>query len=317
MGRIIAGMASSHAFALSDPDDWDRIRERNREGFKRRYGKVPPVHPKLTVESLEDRRRRYNRVKAGLSFLREKLRDEKPDAMILVGDDQNENFKEDNLPQISLYVGDYFLTTEQGETGRQPGPAYRCHSGLAHSLLNGLVEREFDVAFSTSFPNSELLSHAHGPILRRILPEADIPVVLLFVNAVHVPAISPQRCYRLGQAIRTIVEGRDVDERVAIYASGGLSHFTAGYPWSYYKGPFTYGSISEEFDRTVLELMARGNGDQLTRFTSQDLLENGEIELRSWIVLLGSVGELPAQVLAYEPFYSGLMGMGVAYWDQG
>jgi aromatic ring-opening dioxygenase catalytic subunit (LigB family) len=146
-------------------------------------------------------------------------------------------------------------------------------------------------------------------------PEAAIPVVLLFVNAIHVPAPSPARCYRLGQAIREIVESRPGHERVAVYASGGLSHFTAGYPWKAYKGPFSYGSISEEFDRQALELMGRGEAAKLAQLSSQDLLANGDIEMRSWLVLLGMVGSIPMRLLAYEPLYSALMGMTVGYWE--
>jgi aromatic ring-opening dioxygenase catalytic subunit (LigB family) len=172
------------------------------------------------------------------------------------------------------------------------------------------------VASSKSFPREELLAHAHAPILRRIIPEADIPVVLLFVNAIHVPAVGPKRCYGLGQAIKEIIEQeRPAAERVAIYASGGLSHFTAGYPWRHYKGTHAYGSICEEFDHSLIDWMKRGEGEKFSQFTSQDLLDNGEIELRSWITLLGAAGRTPAQILAYEPFYSANMAMAVAYWD--
>ena len=41
---------------------------------------------------------------------------------------------------------------------------------------------------------------------------------------------------------------------------------------------------------------------------------NGEIELRSWITVLGAVGAVRPDLIAYEPFYSGVMGMGVAHW---
>jgi hypothetical protein len=314
MSKIVAGMASSHAFTLLDPERWDEVRERNRGGYKRRYGVEPPVHPKIAEESLQENRLRHQRVKSGLDYLRQKLNEKKPDALILIGDDQSENFKEDNLPQIVLYVGEEFLATERGQGG---GTRYQSHADLARNLLDGLVEREFDISFSKSFPNSELLSHAHAPILKTITPETDIPVVLLFVNAIHMPAIGPGRCYRLGKAIREIIDQRSGAERVALYASGGLSHFTGGYPWGQYKGPYTYGSISEEFDRQALALMERGEGDKLARFSSQDLLQHGDIEMRSWITLLGAVGKTPATVLAYEPFYRAIMGMAVAYWEMG
>ena len=315
MAKIVAAMASSHAFALTDPSEWDGRRERNRTMYKHRYGVEPPIHPKMAEETPEVRAKRYQQVRSGLDFFREKLKEVKADALILIGDDQNENFKEDNLSQIAIHLGEEVFTTERRDGGYQRGARYRCHQALARDLLNGLVEREFDVAFSNGFPRSELLSHAHGPILQTVLPEADIPVVLIFINAIHVPAISPGRCYRLGRALREIIEERPADERVVLYASGGLSHFTGGYPWRHYKGPFTYGSISEDFDRKALDLMARGQGEKLGQLTSHDLLEHGDIEMRSWLVVLAAVGKTPAQVLAYEPLYSGLMGMGVAYWE--
>lgn len=317
MGKIIAGLASSHAFTLVDPTMWDERREWNRSMYQKLYGVEPPIHPRLAEETLDVRHTRYKRVKEGLDFFQQWLRENKPDALILVGDDQNENFREDNLPQISLYLGEkVFAVNRRQDVGGTTPPLYHCHANLARGLLEGLVERDFDVSFSRSFPNDQLLAHAHAPILRTIDPEANIPVVLLFVNAIHVPAISPRRCYRLGQAINDILERqRPSGERVAIYASGGLSHFTAGYPWRHYQGPFTYGSISEEFDRRALEWMSRGLGDELAQLTSKDLLDNGDIEMRSWIVLLGALGRVPARVFAYEPFYSGNMAMSVAFWE--
>jgi len=252
-----------------------------------------------------------------LNFLRDRLREKKPDAFILIGDDQNENYREDNLPQVAIYTGDRLLPVDRHNDGNEGQRiSYRCHSELANSLLDGFIQRDFDVAYSKSFPRGELLAHAHAPILRRIIPEADIPVVLIFINAIHVPTISPKRCYRFGQTIKAIIEQqRPSGERVAIYASGGLSHFTAGYPWSHYKGSHAYGSICEEFDYQLIDWMKRGEGENFSRFSSEDLLNNGEIELRSWITLLGAVGQTPAQVLAYEPFYSANMAMSVAYWE--
>ena len=68
------------------------------------------------------------RVKSGLDYLWKKLAEKKLDALILIGDDQSENFKEDNLPQIALYVGEEFLATEPGQSG---GVRYRSNAALA------------------------------------------------------------------------------------------------------------------------------------------------------------------------------------------
>ncbi|HEX9878743.1 MAG TPA: extradiol ring-cleavage dioxygenase [Candidatus Binatia bacterium] len=316
MGMLVSGLASSHANTLVDPSRWDERRERNRSMYRRRYHVEPPNHPNVALETLEVKRQRYQSVRKGLDFLRTQLHEKKPDALILIGDDQDENFSESNLPQVALYLGERFIAVDRHTSGagevRKP---YRCHAELAAGLLNGLVERGFDLSYAKSFPRDELLAHAHAPVLSTVLPEAEIPVVLLFVNAIHMPAISPSRCYSLGWAVKEIVEGLNAVDRVAIYASGGLSHFTAGYPWPFYKGPHGYGSICEEFDRRILESMARGEGTALGSLTSQDLLDHGEIELRSWITLLGAMEKAPAKVLAYEPFYSAPMAMSVAYWD--
>jgi aromatic ring-opening dioxygenase LigB subunit len=315
MGKIIAGMALSHAFALLEPDRWDNLRELNRQGYKRRYGEEPPNHPKIGEETLDGNRQRYQRISSGIEFLRQSIATKKPDAVIVIGDDQNENFRDQDLPQLALYMGDKIVTTERHGGEYQRGPTYPCHSELANRLLHGLVEREFDITACKTFPRDELLSHAHAPVMERLMPDANIPVVLFFVNAIHVPAVTPNRCYRLGQAIGSIIRENREPLRVMLCASGGLSHFTGGYPWKAYRGPYSYGGINEEFDREILDWMAHGDGEKVAQLTSDDLLKNGDIELRSWITLLGAVDNVPAKVLAYEAFYRGIMGMGVAYWD--
>jgi aromatic ring-opening dioxygenase LigB subunit len=138
--------------------------------------------------------------------------------------------------------------------------------------------------------------------------------VLIFLNAIHHPAITPRRCFALGTLLRQVIVERPAAERAMICASGGLSHFTAGYPWTHYRGPFSYGAISQDFDRRVLAHIANGEGSALADFSSDDLMANGDIELRAWIALLGAVGPVPARFAVYEPFYRALMGMAVASW---
>lgn len=315
MSTLIAGMASSHAATVVEPTKWDKGRAANRESYKRRYGTEPAIHPKALQETMDVRESRYRWIRDGLDFLRRKLQESRPDVVILVGDDQDENFSEGNWPQMAIYVGDEFFSTKREGGKRERGPRYDCHGEIARDILHGLVERDFDISYAKSFPESDLLSHAHCQILDRVLPEANIPVVPVFVNATHPPIVSPGRCFSLGRAVRDIIEQRPGSERVVIFASGGISHFPAGFPWRYYKGPFTYGSISEEFDRTIMKQMSEGEGEKLARLTSVDLIDNGNDEMRSWIVALGAIGKARPQLLTYEAFYSGGTGMGVGYWD--
>lgn len=312
MGRVIAGLASSHAFALLDPAEWSEPLQRNRAGYARRYGELPPEHPRLALETDADVRRRYARITDGLAHLRRKLDATRPEALIFVADDQNENFTEANLPQVAIYLGDQFLATSRDGAD---GPRYRCAPGLATAILHQCVEADIDMAAVRSLPDDRLFAHAFGPVLQVVDPAARIPVVPVFVNAIHVPAPSPGRCYYLGQTIRRAVERYAAVGAVAIFASGGLSHFTAGYPWPHYEGPFAYGSISEEFDRALLSRLEAGDGHALAALTSKELLDHGEIELRSWITMLGAIGDARPELLVYEPFYRGIMGMGIGCWD--
>jgi len=92
MGKIIGAFASSHANTRVDPNRWDERREQNRMQYMRRYGVQPQVHPKIKEETLSVKQQRYKGVRARLDFVRKKLQEKNPDALILIGDDQNENF---------------------------------------------------------------------------------------------------------------------------------------------------------------------------------------------------------------------------------
>ncbi len=312
MGRIVAAMASSHAYTFLEPEEWDARRRHTRANYARRYGSEPPEQPQVAAESLEANRRRYARIREGLGLLRTQLAALRPDVLLLIGDDQDENFQEDNLPQFAIYLGSRLVAVDKATYRRT---LYRCDSDLAWRLAVESVEAGFDLAYSRQFPEDALYSHAHREPLAFLDPTGQVPVVPLFVNAIHVPAPTPARCYEFGQRLREIIEATDDNKRVVLYASGGLSHFTAGYPWPYYQGPHGVGSICQDFDRQVVAAMAEGRGAELARLSSQDLLANGEIELRQWIILQGALGTRRPQLLVYEPFYRGVMGMAVGYWD--
>ena len=54
MANLVAGMASSHAATFDDPGGWDEHRARNRQGYERRYGVLPPENPGIESETPED-----------------------------------------------------------------------------------------------------------------------------------------------------------------------------------------------------------------------------------------------------------------------
>jgi hypothetical protein len=309
MAEIVAGMASSHAYTFMSPDIWDDRRQRSREGYQRRNGKEAPEQPQIAQETTEANRERYQRtIGRGLQTLKEQLRTLQPDVLVLIADDQGENYRE-HIPQFAIYTGDQ-VTSVDRESNRTLEHA--CDGKLANWLLNDWVEAEFDVASSRAFPEDKLISHAHAQVLSFLEPS--MPIVPVFVNSIHMPAPSPARCYAFGQCLGKSLQAYPEAKRVALYASGGLSHFSQGFPYKAYGGPRTLGFIAEDFDREIVGWMRNGEGERLTGLTSRELLDNGDIELRCWITLCGVLGPRRPQWLEYEPFYRGIMGMAVAYW---
>ncbi|WP_432838503.1 hypothetical protein [Dactylosporangium sp. CA-092794] len=308
MAEILAAMASSHAYALLNPQSWDTRRELSRQRFAAKYGTVPAEHPKIANETAEDSAERFRRLADAFRQLQDELVRLAPDTVIIIGDDQEENYT-DTVPQFAVYTGEH-VNAYDPESKETTG--YRCDAELAKALHAGLVERGFDVTSSSAFPDDLLISHAHAQVLTLLRPTA--PVVLVFVNAINLPAATPARCHEFGEGIRDCLDSLPDAGRVVLYASGGLSHFSAGYPYPQYGGPLSMGDICEDFDRKVLKSIEQGNGAALKELSSRDLLDNGEVELRQWIVLLGVLRDVKPETLVYEPMYRGLMGMGVGLW---
>jgi len=312
MARIVGAALSSHAYTFQAPDTWDARRAQTRQNFQRRFGREAPPCPEAETESLDDDVARYERISTGLATVRNRFDTLQPDVLIVLGDDQDENYFEDNLPQLSIFTGPSF-TAGDPKTGVLA--RYENDVELARHILTFGVEHRFDIASTAKFPDDRLRSHAHYEPLVYLKSAGRYRVLPLFVNGIHVPAPTPRRCYEFGQMLRSAIDAFPAHTRVAVYASGGMSHFSAGFPWPYYTGANTIGSVCAEFDREVIASIRSGNGARTVELSSKDLLDNGDVEMRQAIVLAGMMGEAKPMFLEYEPFHRGIMGMAVGYWN--
>lgn len=311
MGKIVNAVATSHAFAMLDPSIWDEVREQNRRRYIERQGKEPPALRQLADADPADDVIRFARIQKAQAQLRWELAATKPDIFVIIGDDQNENLSSAVMPQIAIYTGgDYVGKMRRGGRAR----SYRAAQDFSARLLETGIRRSFDLASIGSFADNALISHAHVQALEALFPEEVPPTVLVFLNAIHPPAPEPSRCFAFGELLADVIRQSPGDEHVAICGSGGLSHFTAGYPWKKYKGPFTYGGISEDFDRKLVGQLESGAIHKITALSGDDLLQHGEVEFRSWIVIAGAMQGAKTALAVYEPFYRAIMGMGVASW---
>ena len=115
---------------------------------------------------------------------------------------------------------------------------------FAEELLDKLVAAGFDMAYS----QDAVLGHSFAAVYEWVIEGRKIPVVPIFVNTYLPPLPTARRCAALGAAIGEIVETRP--ERVAIIASGGMSH---------YPGTWKYPQPAFDFDYWAIAQMERGN----------------------------------------------------------
>jgi protocatechuate 4,5-dioxygenase beta chain len=304
---IVLGMASSHAPSMFCPaEQWSTIHA----GL---VGNVPQP-ARLAEETPEVLADYVQRVKSGFETLRRQVDAAKPDAVIIIGDDQTELFSNALIPAFAIFTGESAEgTTSIGWVGQKPEDnriTLKCHSALAETILEGLMDRGFDLGYVRKLTPlgkpAAGLGHAFTRIGKAMeWDQSGTPVVLLFLNAYHPPLPSAARCYELGKALAEIFASRS--ERIAIYGSGGLSHCP--------RGPRA-GWVDEPLDRWVIERLRSGEGHRLRDlFTfDSDTLRSGTGEIRAWIAVAGAFHGVNATIVDYLPAYHAVTGLGFAYW---
>jgi hypothetical protein len=302
------GLASSHAPSMfADLEDWPRLHATLTRGV--------PQPPQVAEETPEVIAGYIQRIQRGFGTLRERLEAYRPDAVIIVGDDQREVFSKAITPQLALLIADEVAgTTNLGLLGQpldQNHITLNCHRELAQHLLERLVARRFDVAFVEELTPLARPQAGLGHAFMRLahvlgLHETGVPTVMFFVNAYHPPMPSGERCYELGRALRDVLADRP--EHVAILGSGGLSHDP--------RGPRA-GWVDEPLDHWVLDCLARGEGEKLQSLYTfdSDTLRSGTGEIRSWITVAGAFPGVPTTVVDYIAARHAVTGLGFAYWQ--
>src|SRR5207247_7105590 len=135
-------------------------------------------------------------------------------------------------------------------------------------------------------------------------PPLEFPPAGVSLTGYPPPLPSAARCAQLGEAIADVL--RDRPERVAIYASGGLSHFP---------GMYNAGWIDQPLDRWILERLERNDLAALQHlFTfDSDNMRSGTGEVRAWISAAAAM-KRPATVVEYVAAHCTQTGCGFVYW---
>jgi len=273
---LVSALAASHApnILLEPGREWEDFMDLH-------YS----MAPKGTANrpTFEQQKKLRQDAEAAFAALRVDLETAKPDVLIVVANDQFVNFFWSNIPTFFVTIADEV----KGQFTRHKFH-YRNDKELGKAIVRTGMENGIDFSYGEHVE----LQHTQNVPLYFLMPEAKIPILPIYVNTWVDPAPSPRRCYQLGALLRRVADNSK--ERVAILATGGLSHFP---------GSPRIGEIDETFDHKLLEVMRQGKGKSLVDYSVQDLLEAGDTEFLNWMVVIGAVGDAKATYTAYMPDY--------------
>ena len=218
---------------------------------------------------------------AGMRELGKLLDETKPDVIIFLGSDHLETFSLNCVPTFAMVAGNRANAEFAGRNYSLP-----IHREMAEDLLTKVVNAGFDLAYS----EDAVLGHTFAVPFEFIIGGRDIPVIPIHTNVYMPPLPTPKRCAAFGRAIAAAIATRS--ERVAIIASGGMSHFPGTWKYPHPEFDFDYWMISE---------LEQGNVETLFNLTSEQLDEVGNTELLPWSVLLGATGPVKGELVQYTP----------------
>jgi hypothetical protein len=224
-----------------------------------------------------------------------------PDVMIIIGDDQEELFSPANMPAISVFYGERISMHPFEINASSPSwlgavtkgyamdaaHEFAGHPELALDLIRGLIEHDVDVSVSARVddPHKAGFGHAYGFLIARLCGARPIPVVPILLNTYYPPnQMTARRCYAIGSALRAAIEASPRDLKVAVAASGGLSHFI----------------VDEALDQQVLAAL-KSNDAQALRAIPQGALNSGSSEIRNWIMTAAALAGMPLRWSEYYP----------------
>jgi OH-DDVA oxygenase len=330
MSEIVLGIGSSHGPLLSTPAEQWELRARADRANKSHWyrGKTYDYDtllkeraPGFASEVEPDvRSRRFEQCRAALETLGRKFESVKPDAVVILGNDQREFFNPGLTPAITVYRGaeihnvQHMVDDNPGLNIAEPanspeeGAVYPGAPALADHILDSLRDEDWDLAQSDRTPSGAPrggIPHAYGFFYHTILRDQTPPSVPIILN-VHFPHNVPKnhRCLELGRALARAIRSFEGYTRVALMASGGLTHFV----------------IDEDFDARVMAAMQNGDEDALANLP-ENHFKVGTAETKNWFPVIAAMNAagLKYHQVDYVPCYRSEAGTGCAmcfaYWE--
>ncbi|MCU1731949.1 MULTISPECIES: gallate dioxygenase [unclassified Pseudomonas] len=270
MARIIGGLAVSHTPTIGFAVDHDKQDE----------AAWAPI-----FES-------FKPVKAWLQA-------RQPDVLFYIFNDHVTSFFFDHYSAFALGVDEQYGVADEGGNPREL-PAIGGHAALSRHIGESLMADEFDMSFFRDKP----LDHGFFSPMSALLPCDNgwpVQIVPLQVGVLQFPIPSAARCFKLGQALRRAIESFPQDLKVAIVATGGVSHQVHGE---------RCGFNNPEWDAQFIDLFVN-DPVQLTRLTQAEYATLGGMEgaeVITWLIMRGALSATVEQ-LHYDYYLPSMTGI--------
>lgn len=227
----------------------------------------------------------------GYEYVKDWIREQKPDVIFLVYNDHATAFDMDFIPTFAIGCGETFKPADEG-WGPRPVPDVKGHPELAAHIAQSLIQDNFDLTLVNKIDVDHGLTVPLSLIFGQV-EEWPCLVIPFAVNVVLYPPPSGQRCFDLGKSLRKAIESFDEDLNVQVWGTGGMSHQL--------QGPRA-GLINKEFDNEFLDRLV-DDAENLAKKPHIDYVrEAGSegVELVMWLIMRGALNE---QVELKQRFY--------------
>jgi len=328
VAKIVLGMAVPHSGMLGQkPEDWLSNGERDRKNPALWYRGREWTYPELEAErgaafaaylSLEERQQRAARCRKALDAMAQVYAEAKVDVAIILGKDQKEIWP-DQSPSITIYTGQEVHNGPPQRSVYAPDHhvVHRAHPEFATYLIEAFQSEGFDLNDLQAWPENvwmaqrqgyrpdyPVVPHAYSFVYQQIMAGDPPPHVPVLLNLFYPPTQpSMQRCIAFGRVLRAAIEAWPQDIRVAVIASGGLTHFVN----------------DEEFDRDVIAKLGAYDFEGLSAIPDS-WYQSGTSEVKLYSIVMMALQQTGAAMtlLDYVPCWRTEAGtgegMGFMYW---
>ena len=312
MAKIVFAFGSSHGPTIETrPENWDQIVARDMKDPRYRYDDLlskasPSLQHELTPEKKEQR---WNASQAAIKKLRALLAEAKPDVAVVVSNPHG-ILPDDTIAVFGVFRGETLGGKTAPSADRQsqtrysgvPHPpkerhsrSYKGYPSLAEHLIARLVGDGFDVASMEHYRPELGIDDAFTCFYTHYQTDFTVPMVPVSVSRYLPSQATPHRAFQFGQALRRAIDSWPEDKRVALMASGGLSHQI----------------LDEDFDQIVIEALQKKDFERLRTLPRDRLnLGPGTPETLNWVALAAAMDPVPMTLVDYQPCYRSPAGTG-------